>query len=324
MYTNQGKAPGLHNLQAVASVLLRDYVEGVAVMLNERFGFRIAERFLPLRGPDIFKWECKGQSEQQMRKHDITIYRLRVPKEKLASIPENERNFFFMLAHIGNELSILQKLLWFASNSRRGDGTIQDTVQTMQALFIGRLLVGKVKEAWEFVRTVLLSSPLGKIYTPLLSNEATEALNTLKEYFGKPNLIDHIRNDFVFHYSSKGWSERLTSVFEKIEDAEVQFFISHSRANSHWHGADVLVNYAILEAIEPDDPSKAMDRLIGESTEVAGWLTDFIDETLVTVAERHMGAEYVREHLTSETIPAPPHPSKVGIPFFVRVPKKHD
>ena len=106
---------------------------------------------------------------------------------------------------------------------------------------------------------------MGKIYVPLLTSDANAALDSLKAYFGKGTFIDNVRNEFVFHYLTDGWSSRLTAVYNKIEEGECVFYISKSRANTHWYGAEVIVNYALLETVQVGEPTEAMDRLMGDT-----------------------------------------------------------
>src|SRR5690349_13950716 len=94
----------------------------------------------------------------------VVVSRIRIPKSKLAMIPEHERNMLFMLGHIVNELTILSKLHIYASNyARRPMPTkVEERVNVSQTMLIGKLLTGKIKEAWEFIRGAFLSSPLGR------------------------------------------------------------------------------------------------------------------------------------------------------------------
>ena len=120
-----------------------------------------------------------------MSRTEVTIQRLRIAKDKLSAIPDDERSFLFMLGHIGNELSMLQKLHWYSSNFDNPENTKEENhVHTSQALMVSKLLVGKEREAWNFVRTVFLSTRLGKMYVPLLASEGREALESLKAYIG--------------------------------------------------------------------------------------------------------------------------------------------
>ncbi len=257
-----------------------------------------------------------------MSDNEILVNRIRIGKDQLSAIPNDERSLLFMLGHIGNELSILKKLQWYASNYEYPTETIEDHVHTSQALMVAKLLVAKEKEAWNFIRTIFLSTSLGKIYVPLLTSDANAALDSLKAYFGKAIFINDVRNEFAFHYLTEGWLSRLTAVFDKIEKSECVFYVSKSRANTHWYAAEAIVNYALLETVQVGEPTEAMDRLMGESLNVAAWLTTFIDHCIVAVIEKHVGFEFVSENMEPITIRSAPDPRNVSVPFFVRVPEQ--
>jgi hypothetical protein len=46
----------------------------------------------------------------------IQVYRIPVPKERLGAMPKNERVLLLLLGYVSNQLSMLQKLLTFATN----------------------------------------------------------------------------------------------------------------------------------------------------------------------------------------------------------------
>ena len=46
----------------------------------------------------------------------IQVYRIPVPKERLRKMPKDERVLFLLLGYAANQLSMLQKLLNFATN----------------------------------------------------------------------------------------------------------------------------------------------------------------------------------------------------------------
>ena len=89
-----------------------------------------------------------------MSDNEILVNRIRIGKDELSAIPDDERSFLFMLGHMGNELSILKKLQWYASNYKYPTETIEDHVHTSQALMVAKLLIAKEKEAWKFIRTI--------------------------------------------------------------------------------------------------------------------------------------------------------------------------
>lgn len=252
---------------------------------------------------------------------EILVNRIRIGKDKLSEIPNDERGFLFMLGHIGNELSMLQKLQWYASNYKYPTESVEDHVHTSQALMVAKLLVAKEKEAWEFIRAIFLSTPLGKIYVPLLTSDAKAALDSLKVYFGKSTIIDTVRNEFAFHYSTDGWLSRLTAAYDKIDEGECVFYVSKSRANTHWYGAEAVVNYALLESVQVGEPTAAMDQLMDESLDVAAWLTTFVDHCIVAIVEKHLGVGFVRKQMEPITIRNVSNPQNVNVPFFVQVPE---
>ncbi len=154
------------------------------------------------------------------------------------------------------------------------------------------------------------------MYVPLLTGDARDALNSLKEHFGRGTIIDGVRNEFVFHYATENWSDRLTTAFNKMEEGECEFYVSESRANTHWYGAEVVVNYALLETIHADNPTQAMDQLMETSLDVAGWLTTFVDHCIVAIVEKHLGFEFVSENMEPIKIQNVPDMKDVSLPFL--------
>ena len=46
----------------------------------------------------------------------IQVYRIPVPKERLRAMPKDERVLLLLLGYVANQVSMLQKLLTFATN----------------------------------------------------------------------------------------------------------------------------------------------------------------------------------------------------------------
>ena len=256
-----------------------------------------------------------------MSDNEITVHRLRIGKDKLSAIPDNERNLLFMLAHIANEISILQKLQGYMGNFEYPANTdAESDALTSQSLFMGRLYIGKLNEAQNFIRSIFLRTELGKIYTPLLDPKGQEALNSLKSCFRKGTFINDVRNNFAFHYLAKDWSLKLTNVFDKINEDECVFYVSEKRGNTHWYGAEVVVNYALLDMIDAENPEMAMDRIMDESLDVGAWIMDFIDRCIVAIVQKHLGFDFVSDSLEPITISNAPDPRDVSVRFFIQRP----
>lgn len=256
------------------------------------------------------------QRPGNVKRPTIGVARVKIPKARLAEMPEAERAFVFMLCHIGNEIVNLQKLFMFTSNMHFSPG-IEYDVHYAQSMLIGKVLTGKLSEAWEYIRSAFLSNPRGKVYQPLLERDGAEALDALKKYFGKPNFFSRVRDHFIFHYSGRN-AAILARAFQLMQDDEYVFYLSDTFANSHWYSAEAVVNYALLELIEPGDPVKAIDLLIGDTTKVAGWIGRFVDRCIVAVFVKHFGSEFevfgTAEETTIENVV---HASDVRIPYYV-------
>jgi len=78
----------------------------------------------------------------------MTIDRLELTKRKLSAVPPAERRLLILLGHASNEINVLQKLVVMSRHGQLGNKTV-DYVQTWQTLFLMRLLISKLHEAWE-------------------------------------------------------------------------------------------------------------------------------------------------------------------------------
>ena len=68
------------------------------------------------------------------------------------------------------------------------------------ALFVDRMLAGKLCEGWTLFRERYQGTSLSKEYDKLLDTEVRKAIKKLNKYFGKSNVLSRIRNRFAFHY----------------------------------------------------------------------------------------------------------------------------
>jgi hypothetical protein len=97
----------------------------------------------------------------------IQVYRIPVPKECLGAMPKNERVLLLLLGYVSNRLSMLQKLLTFATN-RTPAKELEQHATGAQTQMLVRLTVGALNEAWELVRTRFIETTMAKDYLNLL------------------------------------------------------------------------------------------------------------------------------------------------------------
>jgi len=234
-------------------------------------------------------------------------------KSELTRVPEAERTFFLLIGHLANELNVLNKLLFFCSQFETSEGW-ERRASTAQALVVGKILAGKLSEGWELLQRSFFSSKLSQLFEPLLAPEAKEALGHLKRYFGKENLIRNVRNRFSFHYSV----EDVRGVFDQMPDTdEWQMCLADSNGNSLYYSSELVVNYALLDAIAPGTPQQAMEKLLEETTKVTGWFIALINGCMVVFAERHLLDSDGKLEMRPVAIADVPSKDDVRIPYFI-------
>lgn len=251
-----------------------------------------------------------------MNGHEINI-----PIAKLLDMPETERNLFLMLGHLANELSMLKKLFLFCSHSESVDKW-QSRANNAQALVMARVLIGKLWEGWLLLQKCFFGSKLSQQYDSLLSAEAKESLSSLKRYFNiKDNMIKKLRDNFSFHYSC----EEMTKAFARTTESEtdeLQMYIGDNVGNSLFFASEHIVNQSLLETVLPGKPNEeAMERLVEESTQVAGWFIHVISGCMDVIAERYFLNENGRLEISAIDIGSVQAMNEIRVPYFVSAPK---
>jgi len=243
----------------------------------------------------------------------MIIHKVTVSKKQLNLFPEKERVLFIQIGHLANELTTLTKLLIYAHADSNVD--VVREAYTMQASVIARICIGKIFEGWRLLEGSLFASSLSRKYEAKLSNAGSEALNNLKKYFGKKNLISEIRNRFSFHNPSfKDIKDLLGSM---PEEAELHLYLGTQHANSNYYLSEEIISRAMLNYVESDNLQQAMNRMHKELSEVSGWLVEFCGHCMVALAEEHWGQR--KQNLTVEEINVKSQGNirKFTIPFFV-------
>jgi hypothetical protein len=215
----------------------------------------------------------------------MAIFRARLKKEFLLSLPEEERKIFFSLGHIGNEVNALHKLLlWSSDFSSDNQAVVQGQI-SFSLMFVV-LLAGKLKEAHKLITQRFLSSSVGKTYESELSPEGRQALESIKRYFGRKNVIDQIRNSFAFHYVPDA-IDAIDSVLPDVPD-DLELYLSQTEnANTLYYFSEVLANRALLISMGEQDLAAAMSRLIADVLSVAKSVLKFSEHFMARFVEKH-------------------------------------
>jgi hypothetical protein len=216
------------------------------------------------------------------REPNMTIFRARLKKDFLVSLPEEERKLFLALGHIGNEINALHKLILWSSDFSSDNQAVLHGKISFSLMFV-RFLAGKLKEAHKLITQRFLSAPVGKAYEAELSPEGRQALDNIKRYFGRQNIIDQVRNSFAFHYSP----DAIDSVLPGVSDELDLYLGDDGGANTLYYFSEVLANMALLDAMGETDLASAMGRLIADVLAVAKSVLNFAEAFMARFVEKH-------------------------------------
>ena len=240
----------------------------------------------------------------------MKLVKVMIPKSILDTIPEKEVVFFVQCGNMLNDISMLQKLSLFSMNNDKPTVT-ERTAQILQTMGLLRLQAGKLKEGWELLRKHFFAAKVSKQYDPLFDEKEQKALEVLKTYFGKTNIISQIRNEFAFHYPSK---DTIVEALKALPDSEVfEMFLAEHFGNCVFSMSNALITSSILRLTNCSDGQKAMDKWVEEIPRVSQLFGEFLGGCLRVFGERHSGFKSLKVE-----IPEPPDVNEVTLPYFFK------
>jgi hypothetical protein len=248
----------------------------------------------------------------------IDILRIPIPKERLNSIPENERALFFLLGYAANQIIMFQKLLLFAVNSPTNE-SVEGQVHGVQIEMLLRLMVGIIWETWNLITKRFIQQPIGREYQDLLDDAGKRALSDLKKQFGKSNLIATLRNNFAFHLPK---TEEMEAAFKAAYndpnfDEEWNLYFSRDKFNSLYLLSDIVLIHAIFNSIDESDFAAGQRRIMQEVTAAANGMVEFIHAFTTALWKRHIAPHM--DATVCATIENAPGIFEVQLPFFVEL-----
>jgi hypothetical protein len=233
-------------------------------------------------------------------------------------MPKHERVLLLLLGYVVNQVSMLQKLLTFATNQTPEDELGQH-VTGAQTQMLFRLTVGAVREAWRVIETRFLQTPLAKEYAGLLDEPGRQALDALKQQFGRSNAISSVRSNYAFHLPESDDVEEafeLASADGDLDDCWNLYF-SHHGFNTLFFASDLIFIHGIARQLGEAKPENAHRRLMSEVSISGGNLLDFAKAFVAAAWKKHFGSEILAKDMVP--IADAPYVDDVLLPFFVRV-----
>jgi len=244
----------------------------------------------------------------------IEIYRFRLPKEKLAAMPSEERTLLLLLGHMANQMVLLQKLVLMAQN-HDDERQIVGWVEAAQTHTLIRFLIGALHETRDVVRHRVLGTSLWKKYRKRVSAADKRALRRLKLTGTHPKQGDvfaRLRNNFSYHHPNDKVLERAFRATPENEPWE--FYLSRANVNSFYFISDVVTTFGIVEALGGGNPIKAIEGLLRQVSSAADALDDVIGAIIKAIVAEHFDDNVAEGILRIEDAPAL---SEVRLPFYV-------
>jgi hypothetical protein len=245
----------------------------------------------------------------------VLVQRISFTASQLMAIPQEERAFLILLAHALNEVNMLNKLFAVSTHFAH-EPKWKAHIELAQSMMLGRLLIGKLHEAWVAITKGFLKSKAFRSYGVALSAPAQNALSELKTYFRKESLVNSVRNEYAFHFSLENAS---VHVPHDMPSDELSIYLHEAIGNSLYLFAETSMSVALLDGIKPADPEYAIGALLTDTTRTVDRLNTFGQDIIIQLLERHVGAEEMRQSMQAlETGDCPTFES-VTIPFFIEV-----
>jgi len=251
--------------------------------------------------------------ERQRKGKSVKINRSRIDMTKLRAMPENERALFVLLGHAVNEINVLNKTFYLATQyNERPEWRAH--AHSSQSLVFARALTGKLYEAWQLLQKGYYGTQLSREYDKHVDAEVKDALDGLGRYFSRENIVAEIRNRFAFHYSL---DDAKVGLALALPEDKMIMYLATDNGNTLYYFSEVVVNAALLEALEPGAHEKAMERLRTESQRVVGWFNDAAQGIMYRVVEKYLLDANGKMTFDKVDIGIPAVAEEVEIPYFI-------
>jgi hypothetical protein len=247
----------------------------------------------------------------------MKIRRINLPASELTKLPTPDRNLFFLVGHVNNEISSLTKIFsWCLAEAHLpGVAEVELNAANAQGMMYARILAGKLLEAWGALGRSWFASTLGAEISKTLHPAAADSLENLKVYFGSKNLIYAVRNSFAFHYDAGALGEH----WERAAAEPVfELIIGMNRGNSFHQAAELVANVAVFHTIAPGNAQAGMAAFFQELDYVSEQFRNFCEGVTRAILERLSGTNL--DHLGGLSDISPSRgSSEVTIPVFCRI-----
>lgn len=244
----------------------------------------------------------------------LKIRRIPLTKDLLMKMGTSDRSFFLLAGHMQNELNSLHKIFaWcLTAEPSNSSSAIEGLANGVQAQIYARLLAGKLLEAWSAVRAAFFGTKISHRLEAKLHPHAQDGLRKIKDYFNKPTIIYRVRNDFAFHYSAEEFDAHWN---KPTDEPGFELILGGTVGNNLHLASELVVNFALMNSINPADRSGAMKTFFEEVQSLATSFTVFLEGAIIAIIEEAAGSPLASQGYEEEIAPRKDF-KDVAIPYF--------
>ena len=247
---------------------------------------------------------------------NMELKKLSISKSDFMSIPEAERLFLFRFGNLFNEICVLRKLVYFSGGTKTTNKILKNAKMS-QAVFILRILAGKLWEGWRLIETDFFKTKLSRDYEKKLTHVGKSGLGSLKRYFSTVNNIENIRNEISFHYSNEHKEHIKTIIDSHSAPEQFDVLISDNHLNCFYSTSGSVTDLTIIDwTNSPNDDEKSLQNLLSEITNITKSFLDFLGDCLFIIVKNHGNFDMVEV-----SIPNPPKFDEIELPYFIQIPE---
>ena len=236
------------------------------------------------------------------------------------AMPARERAMFLLLGYAANQVAFYSKLAILSTNYNSTD-EIENTLSAAQSLMLVRTVAGVLHETWDgVIRKHFLSSAEGRLYLDSMDPEGKQALEALKQLFGKSGLLANIRNDFAFHYPKLDDMEAACQLAasDPATDPDWHWYFAKSGWNSFYFLNEITIMHGVLKSAGCEDLAAAQKRLTQEMRTANNEMVVLLQCLIASMWAKNIGDDF--EATVVAKLRGAPNLFKFSLPYFFDVP----
>jgi hypothetical protein len=245
-------------------------------------------------------------------------------KADLDRIPTDERFFYLMAGHLGNDVNVLGKLLMAAYNSgfspedsKRREGPHGHAGLTQTFLLL-KLLAGRLHEANVLIGAHYFGKGLPAKYEGEMHEKEIDARRQFSAYFsGRSNIITPVRNWFAFHHTR----ENIEPIYDAIADdfPFIQYLGEYTGHNLFFGNEMILLNAMAATVPGAATALDAIDIIYGDTVNTSAWLGLFVIGFIRVMIKRYINP--IKRGQVNDIVIEDPSISRYTLPFFAGPPE---